>query len=456
MSASGINYVLANNSVGEDRLRCYYDFSKSSLFVARTGAVGNYFAHLRNKSLSAPSGSNPATILLYSNAASGSVLPTVTGTNGFLFREGSGNFTRGNLFVSGSTNINFNDCSLMFRISNDEYKGGVIMGCFEKTTEVVNGQTYIGSKGFNFGVDDRGHLFFQSLSNNGEYVYTSNSIELSKNSVIGLSIGAGEIEFSRFNYINQDYEIDSFSFDTNYIKNPDSVFFGNSKTFYKNASPYSIANFSGYMTDIAMFSGRIPAFSLYEIGYGMIGDYFVSQDPVATYTGAITGYSRTFSYDTGVTGWTTGVTGYKTGRLDYAILTGGFSLSSSSSVLEGTTGGFLYSTDSGNYLEIQGILDPSLIGTYSPTGNNAYDTLGLQNVSLSANVYTYSSGRQVANYQIPMYGKVALTGIIGQTLISETPLYDIKYITGYQSGIIVTGLANDLKKDYIYFLGERL
>lgn len=454
MSAQALSYILDNSSVTRERLKCYYDFSKTGLFVARTGASGNYFAHMRNIFPSSNTGNNPATILNHSSAVSGSVLPIVTGTTGFLFREGSGDFTRSNVLISGQIPIQYNDCSMIFCCENTGYSAGILFGSFEKTTDVVAGQTYIGSKGFNFGINDRGHLFFQSLSDRGEYIYCADSLELSNRNVVSLSVGAGEVEICRFDYLNQEFDCQSFPVTTEFVKNSETAYLGTSKTFYKAPNVFT-RTFSGYLNSAAIFSGKLSSEALYALGSGLIGEYYYQQTGVYQLTGQITGYNTVYTYETGVTGWTTGITGYKLLNLGYSIPTGDYVEVSTNTVWEGETGMFYYSVGSGKYLEIQGLLDTNVSG-YNPTGVSAFATLGLQDIPGLKYSYSGVSGYLTGSYLEPMYGPVEKTGIIKQIFSGETPLYETVSVTGYDSGVYLSGLSDKLKKNYIYFLGERL
>lgn len=454
MSAQALSYILDNSSVTRERLKCYYDFSKTGLFVARTGASGNYFAHMPNILPSSNTGNNPATILNHSSATSGSVLGIVTGSTGFLFREGSGDFTRSNVLISGQIPIQYNDCSMVFSCENTGYSAGIIFGSFEKTTDVVAGQTYIGSKGFNFGINDRGHLFFQSLSDQGEYIYCADSLELSNRNVVSLSVGAGEVEICRFDYLNQEFDCQSFPVTTEFVKNSETAYLGTSKTFYKAPNVFT-RTFSGYLNSAAIFSGKLSSEALYSIGSGLVGEYYFQQATTYQLTGQITGYNTVYTYETGVTGWTTGITGYKVMNSGYPIFTGGY-VATSSSVLEGETGMFDYTLGSGKYIEIKGLLTNNIFVSYEPTGTSAFATLGLQNTPVTKYVYSGVSGYLTGSYLEPMYGPVEKTGIIKQVFSGETPLYETISVTGYESGVYLSGLSDKLKKNYIYFLGERI
>jgi hypothetical protein len=66
--------------------------------------------------------------------------------------------------------------------------GGVLFGSLDKSTsETINGEVITGSKGYNFGVTDRGNLFYQGFDRGGDYIYVASDIELAKRNIISFS-----------------------------------------------------------------------------------------------------------------------------------------------------------------------------------------------------------------------------------------------------------------------------
>ena len=52
-----------------------------------------------------------------------------------------------------------------------------------------------GAKGYNLGINDRGNLFYQGFSDEGDFIYTANSIELAKRNIIGFSMGGKQFKY---------------------------------------------------------------------------------------------------------------------------------------------------------------------------------------------------------------------------------------------------------------------
>ena len=207
-----------------------------------------------------------------------------------------------------------------------------------------------------------------------------------------------------------------------------------------------------------MFSGNLTSELLYDFGSGLISSYNFNAGAVTEYA-TITGYTTTTLNATGVTGYFTGVTGYRsviTGSQGY--LSGGFSLSGTSSRKEGSRIFNYYSGDGISYKEEIGLLHSGYSGTYNPTGLNAFDTLGLQNVSQNINIFNEQSGVLNTYVNVPLYGVTALTGYT-----TEITGYLQVALTGkiYETGAATSGVSfvetssKDFKKNYIYYLGER-
>ena len=456
MSAQALSYTLSTRLTSNERLKVFYDFDIASTFFVQSGA--SYKPYLKNTYPSYNTGKYHAEIYGLQNANTGIINLYLTGESGFLYKNKSGDLSKFNVVISGQPDFNFNNCSMMFSFSNEKYSNGVLFGSFQKTEEVINNVTYKGSKGFNFGINDRGKLFFQSLSNNGEYIFTANNIELSKKNIVSLSIGADEIQISRFDYLNNDVQSQTFYANGNYIKDSELLYLGSSPNYYSITTPLQ-KTFSGFINNLAIFSGYLTNQLLYDFGFGLLGDYYYNTGQISEYS-TITGYTTTPLYGTGVTGYITGVTGYRsvaTGSGFYN--TGQIILSGTSSQKEGSRVFKYYSGNNLFYKEEIGFLSPIYSGTYNPTGLNAFDTLGLQDINQNIDVYSEQSGVSYSYINIPLYGVTSLTGYTTEiTGYNQIPLTGKVYETGAaNSGVSFSGISSeDLKKDYIYYLGERL
>ena len=193
-----------------------------------------------------------------------------------------------------------------------------------------------------------------------------------------------------------------------------------------------------------------------------MGDYYFNTG-TQTVKSVITGYNSTPVYATGVTGVelaSAGTLTVSTGRVAY---TGLFTGSSSVSGGEGDDTYVFYNFDNGDfkttYKEKIGYLDTSNSYEYAPTGENAFDTLGLQagSFTLSGDVSLSLDTRlQTGSYEI--YQKVEKTGVLDSISgVTQTPIYEnITGSTAPSSGIIFNDAIETLKKDYIYYKGLRL
>ena len=113
-----------------------------------------------------------------------------------------------------------------------------------------------------------------------------------------------------------------------------------------------------------------------------------------------------------------------------------------------------------------GFLHPNSGYQYLPTGEGAFDTLGLQNVEGAVNEYVEQRGISgAATVLVKLYGSRFMTGILsGISGVVQEPLYETTKVEGVDpygikinsSGIRKGGDSLKLKKNYIYYLGERI
>jgi len=147
-----------------------------------------------------------------------------------------------------------------------------------------------------------------------------------------------------------------------------------------------------------------------------------------------------------------------TGREEF---TGSINSSSSESREEGERYYKYYTLNNGNvktfYKEELGKLHSDSGYVYYPTGEDAYDTLGLNDVSESISMYTEVTGMTQDKITINLYGKTPLTGTLSEISgVTQTALTE-SYVTtsAASSGVTLQGDSEDLKKDYIYYMGGR-
>lgn len=426
-------------------VKVYYDFSPDSVFSAQSGAV--HSAYLENLSES-NSGLFPAKIVNATGASSAAAISAATGVGGFL-ENSVGDFTKAYLQISGSSAIDLNACSYLMLIDSNLSNDGVLLGGFERTTGSVQGQQIVSSKGFNLGLNSRGKVFFQSLDQNGDYCFTFNDHELSRKNVIGMNFSQSQIGIFRFDYLNDEIQSHYFPIQTSHIIDTDSIMLGNSPQYWRD---HAISLYSGKMEAFAILSGIVPASSLFEMGKSLFQDYSIDTDPVFE-ANVLSGYIPQITYKTGITGQYAEITGYASVRSGIDPFTQGVNITGSLQVKEGDR----YYKDFGEYMEQVGFLSGVNNNAYSPTGQAAHATLGLQTGFANVSGIQLSNSQPYTTVNIPLYRIVQLTGQTSEIAsITNAPVYITTQITGADvSGVSYTGSVDGFKKDYIHYLGER-
>jgi hypothetical protein len=448
MSVSGIDFTINHNFTNNDNLLIYYDF---------TSGTGTRIDNQQ------PAVNTTAYAGVVINSRAGTEADARTYATGTFLSENKAKLSASNIKVDAS-NLNFSLLSAIFDFEFDTdnlVTGGVLFGSLDKTSQTINGEVVTGAKGYNFGITDRGHLFYQGFDKGGDFMHIASDIELSKRNIVSFSLGNDVLQISRFDYLNEKIQKHSFNIDTEFISNSDQFYLGGSNSFYRE-SDGDDTSFSGYLNEFALFSGFVPSKILMNIGSGIVGDYFYSSG-ASTTKEQVTGYSESIIYKTGITGYDFNVTGTLTISTGRDMQTGSSAESSSQAVEEGDKYYKYYTLNNGDvktfYKEEIGYLDPNSGYTYVPTGSGAFATLGLSNVGANIATHVETEGVDSAGtVTLNLYESVAMTGILNeisgvtQTALTET--IDIPAIP--VSGITLTGDAEKFKKNYIYFLEERL
>lgn len=458
MGVSGIQYAINESFTNNDPLLVYYDFSSgtetSLSFTSDVDAVIN------NQDPSINTGSFSGIII---NSREGSEAASKTYATGTFLSENKAKLSSSNLKVSTST-LNYNSLTAIFDFEFDTsfpVTGGILFGSLDKTSETINGEVITGSKGYNFGVTDRGNLFYQGFDRGGDFIYVASDIELAKRNIISFSVDSDNLQISRIDYLNNNIKNQNFSVDTSFIANSDQFYLGGSNTHY-NALNGDVATFSGFLNEFALISGYISSEVVKTIGSGMIGEYFFSSG-ASTTREQVTGYSETIVYRTGVTGYDFNVTGTLTISTGRNMQTGSSTAGGTQSVEEGDKYYKYYTLNNGDvktfYKEEIGYLDANSGYTYVPTGSGAFATLGLSNVGDNIATHVETEGVDSAGTAtINLYESVIMTGILneisGVTQTALTKTVDIPAIP--VSGITLSGDSEGIKKNYIYYLGQRL
>ncbi len=458
MSTSGVQYAINHNFTNNDPLLVYYDFSSgtgtSLAFTEDVDAVIN------NQNPSINTGAFSGIII---NSRAGSEAASKTYATGKFLSSNKARLSTSNIKVPTST-LNYNSLTAIFDFEFDTahpVTGGVLFGALEKTSQTINGEVITGAKGYNFGINDRGKLYYQGFDRHGDFMHMASDIELSKRNLISFSLDSNILEMTRVDYLNEKIHSRNYIVDTSFIANSDNFFLGGSNTFYKTSSS-SDTTFSGFINEFALISGYISTDIVKSIGSGMIGEYFFSSGS-PTIKEQITGYSESIIYKTGITGYDFNQTGTLTITTGRSMQTGSFASDSTSSVEEGDKYFKYYTLDNGDaktfYKEEIGFLNPASGFNYAPTGSGAFATLGLNDISASINTFTETTGIEGAgNVTIPLYKSLIQTGTLNEISgITTTALTETISVPAIPiSGIVLSGDSETLKKDYIYYMGQRI
>lgn len=464
MSAQGLNHQIIDSFGDNKRLAVYYDFNESNTYNTHTfaqtsnsiwsGTIANQYPAFDTDKYSG--------VFINNTFSDSSEVQTFL--NNSVFASDSLDLTHANLAVK-THDLNFNDLSVFVDFEfGGAVSDGVIFGSFEKTEETINSIDYTGAKGFNVGVTSRGHLFLQCYGKDKDQITVLDS-ELSKRNLIGISSFGDSITLSTFDYINEKITSKEIETDSDYLTNPDFFYIGGSKNYYNSSNETSKTLVNNHINKLAVFSGAVSEDYLYYIGSGILGEY---EQTSATSTSAtrVTGYSETIVYQTGVTGYNYAVTGtltIATGRESITAV----SLSSAGqtpiSREEGERYYKYYTLNAGGnqtfYKEELGHLHPDSGYIYHPTGDDAYATLGLQDISDNLSTFLLQQNTGQEQTTINLYGKTAITGTSTQISgVVQTPITEsyIASVTEASSGVSLTGFSEDLKKNYIFYRGERI
>lgn len=453
MSNSGFDYLIKTNLSNNDKLKIYYDFDSGSYFDL--GQAGNFTGYLFNKYPSSNSGDNNLRVLKATGTTQNISFQNMS--NNFLMGGDSGNLSYSPAYISGQPSLNYNNCTFLFSEKMTQRNGGgIIFGSLEKTTGIENGVTYSDSKGYNFGINDRNQLFFNGVGPNGEYVLVANEIELANKNICSISVGQDSVNFAKYDLASSSIEEQSFSIQTNYIKNATGLI-----GFVRGSDVYYPSNngFSGVVDRFAWFSGVIDNSICLSLASGFAFDLQYNQGSITAQTN-ITGQTNQTLFATGVTGVKVIITGSFLNKRSGILKNFGSNLTLGSGI-EGElyfTGiqfgqGFL-----DTYLEKEGYIVDDF--SYDPTGENAYATLGLNNVSGS--ILTGSHSISFTSPETTGIANFFASGITGflknkPTGVNTINLTQTFYITGEPTkGLIMeTGRMKEYKYDLLYYLGHR-
>jgi hypothetical protein len=462
MSVRGLNSVMLDGLGSTERLSAFFDFTSSTEigFVSGTNdyitgvVLNSQFAHLPSRH----SG------LVLGSAGSDESLAVISGRVLDIASDGKITLTSGNFQVP-LDGLNAANISTLidFELPDGDIDDGVILGCFETgvVSDIIQGAQVTTYKGYNVGVTDRGHLFCQCFNGFGDSIKVASSIELSKRNVIGVSVGDFSITVSYFDYLNDSIKKIDVPVFRDFIADDSLLTFGGSNTYFRS-SDNTTPTFSGTLNNVAIFSGYMGEEFLKELSEGMLGTY-VFTAAVETTGQRVTGYSESITYKTGITGYDyyhTGSLEIITGREEF---TGTVSSSEYASKKEGERYYKYYTLNNGAvktfYKEELGQLHSNSGYIYYPTGEDAYDTLGLNDISESIQTYTEVTGMTHDKITIELYGKTPLTGVLSEVSgVTQTAITEsyVNVVSPASSGYSLVEPSEDFKKDYIYYMGGKL
>jgi len=455
MSDTGLYFVMQESLGSNQRLSAFYDFNYSSDEIDILGAGSDFTGVLLNNELvNQPS--------LHTGYVLGSYESSEIDANNNLQTLLANNklpLTSGNLRIP-LDGLNANDISV---IIDFEFEGavddGVLLGCFKKRKESASFNSFDNSEGFNIGITDRGHLFCQTYGPNGDSVDVITDIELSKRNVIGVSVSESTLSLGTFDYFNNIVRSVDIPVDGDYIYQTGFLNFGGSDNYFRSESN-SEETFSGSLHNLALFSGYLEPRFLKQLSEGILGDYFYN-GPVESESQRVTGYSDVIVYKTGVTGYEYTSTGSLTIATGREYFTGSFSTNSSETKKEGERFYKYYTLNNGDtetfYKEEIGQLHSESGYIYYPTGEDAYDTLGLNDISESIQTYVETTGIEQGSATINLYGRNALTGMLNEVSgVTTTALYEtVSSFSTPSSGVNLGHESEDFKKNFIYYIGTR-
>jgi hypothetical protein len=470
MSQSGLRYTL-NETIGNNKgLLIHYEFSgMSGRHIGNIEEEGDdatlNYAVFENDDPSIDTGLYSGIVTMTSDSADNAKL-YLTGT---ILADNNFNLEKSNIKVTSSGashSIDFSNVSSLIDFQFDgKVSDSVLFGALDKISTTVGGVEVTGAKGYNFGVNSRGKLFYQGFDGRGDFIHTANSIELSKRNLVGFSIGQNAVSISRFDYTNNNIETEDFFIQTNYIsKKSENFYLGGSPQYYKPEEPSGeYRNATGIrLNSFVLYSGYMPPSVGLNLGSGLLGTYF-KDDGTTTFKKIVTGYNQTTTYMTGITGYeydSTGTFNVSTGTDMY---TGQLVADGNLTKEEGELY-FQYQTYSLSGIttfnkEQIGFLHPDSGYQYMPTGEGAFATLGLREVEGNVAKFIERSGFSgAATVGVTLKGVNTLTGTLSDVSgVVQEPLFQtvVDRPAVPSSGIDMSLPSDLLKKNYIYYMGVR-
>lgn len=445
MSEDSIKYSLSSVLGGYNDLEFSFDSEYS--IVDAIGSGSFWTGYFPNLSPAEDKESNMALIL---QGTGSSQLEAITNSNNLINNNGL-SLVDSNLEIPLKTlDLSKSSFIIDFQMTG-EVSSGVLFGAFEKEIVQFPDLSYAtGSKGYNFGITDRGHLFLQGFSLNSGFVEVFSDIELSERNVFCFNHSDNFLEVGFFDFFENKAKKFKKKLNNFYCQSPEELYIGGTKETFKKSNPNE-TTFDGYLKSISAFNRKIPINALYEMGTGFMSNYsfndggqdFIEQKYLS---------GEIITYKTGITGYDCNIlTGYET--LDIVGLTGGSFITGEVNVQEGSLYAFLQDGD----LQQGRYISNLHSGEYSPTGESAFDTLGLQSYSDNVSGYSSNSGYNLNSGEYNYYECTPLTGFLDEVSGVELIYGDTGYYLDLpdSSGINFELDSEKFKMEYIYYIGDR-
>lgn len=458
MSNSSLLYYLDSKWGNRDVCPSLYEFQHSgvSSIVSATGSGSSWTGCFLNYSGASVDKIAVATSIseTSSGAAEASLLNSLSIGDGL-------DLSKTNLKID-SSGIDLEDSTLIMDFSiNAEVSSSVLFGSFEKNIQALgDGSSVLTSKGFNVGLTDRGHLFLQAANSNGDFLSTISETEISKRNVVAIEGKGGDVEISVLDLFNNSAKEESFNIGSNYITSPDYFYIGGSNEFYSSESGEDETS-DITLHSFSILNGTHSEGDIIDFYKSSVGDVEVTTGSFQTVV-KITGATETIVYNTGITGWDETLVQIGEEPTTRTFISGGYSNPTAGEVTEGELIQDVRSFASGNfaasYISEYGNIDDSDVG-YNPTGDNAESILGLK-TDLVSGITHYTTITETTTGTTPIFSTVrtpltgnlnSISGTIVTYLSGVEQIFDPNTIEfGY------TGESEGFKKDYLYYMGERL
>lgn len=446
MSEDSIKYSLS--SILGDYSDLEFSFDSEYSVVDATGGGSFWTGYFPNLS---PAKDKERNIALILQGTGSSQLDAITNSNNLISNNGLSLVDTNLKIPLRKLDLSESSFIIDFQMTG-EVSGGVLFGAFEKEIVQFPDLSYAtGSKGYNFGITDRGHLFLQGFSLNSGFVEVFSDIELSERNVFCFNHSDDFVEVGLFDFFNNKAIKFEKKLNNFYCQSPEEIYIGGAKETFKKLNPNE-TTFDGYLKSISAFNKKIPTNALYEMGKGFMSNYsfndggqdFIEEKYLS---------GEVITYKTGITGYDCSLlTGSE--ALGVVGLTGASYITGEITVQEGGLYTFLKngSLQQGRYIS------NLHSGEYNPTGEGAFDTLGLKDYSENISGYFFDSGYTINSGEYNYYECNPLTGFLDEVSGVELIYGDTGYYLDLpdSSGISFELDSEKFKMEYIYYVGDRL